>query len=281
LSALRGSIVLRAGRERSLARHHPWIFSGAIERIDGKPDAGDTVAVISSTGDFLAWAAYSPHSQIRARVWSWVADDAIDAAFFHARIQRAVNARTTLGTDAIRLVHGEADGLPGVIADRYRDALVLQLATAGAEHWREAIVDAIVATTGCATVLERSDVDVRALEGLPLRVGTLRGSAPASTVEIREHGLRYRVDLAGGQKTGFYLDQRANRARIGALAAGRSVLNAFCYTGGFTLNALAGGAEAVLSIDSSAGSRARGRENEKFYMVEQPRKQRGDPPVFV
>lgn len=259
------SIVLRTGRERSLARRHPWIFSGAIERVEGAPSAGDTVGVLSAEKAFLAWAAYSPHSQIRARVWTWTRDDIVDAVFFQRRVQRALSARVRplLEADALRLVHGEADGLPGVIADRYGDVVVLQLSTAGAERWRDAIADAIVSTTGCTALIERSDADVRALEGLAPRVGALRGSAPG-TVEIREHALRYRVDLAGGQKTGFYLDQRANRARIGALADGRSVLNAFCYTGGFTLNALAGGAERVVSIDSSGSALSLARENARL-----------------
>jgi len=256
------SIVLRAGRERSLLRRHPWIFSGAVDRVAGNPNAGDTVAVMSAAGDFLAWAAYNPRSQIRARVWSWALDDVVGAAFFRTRIERAVAARALLDidSDAMRLVHGEADGLPGVIADRYGSVLVLQLSTAGADFWRDTIVDALTAVTGCAVLIERSDVDVRALEGLPQRSGPLRG-AVSPGMALREHGLRYRVDVVAGQKTGFYLDQRRNRRHIGALAGGRRVLNAFCYTGGFTLNALAGGAESVLSIDSSGTALALARDN--------------------
>ncbi len=257
------SIVLHPGRERSLLRRHPWIFSGAVERVEGDPPAGDTVAVRAAGGDFLAWAAYSPRSQIRARVWSWVEHDAVGEAFFQGRIERAVAARAALdvASDAIRLVHGEADGLPGVIADRYGDVVVLQLSTAGADFWRSAIADALAAATGCSAVIERSDVDARAFEGLPPRVGALRGPSPEREIEIREHALRYLVDLDAGQKTGFYLDQRASRGRVGQLARGRRVLNAFCYTGGFTLNALAGGAESVLSIDSSGPALALARRN--------------------
>jgi 23S rRNA (cytosine1962-C5)-methyltransferase len=244
-------------------RHHPWVFSGAIDRIEGSPGPGDTVAVVSAAGDFLAWAAYSPRSQIRARVWSWVADDVIDAAFLGARIERAIAARAALDldSDAVRLVHAEADGLPGVVADRYSDVVVLQLSTAGADHWRQPIADSLMRATGCSALVERSDIDARTLEGLVARSGALRGERSSERVEIREHGIRYSIDLDAGQKTGFYLDQRANRLHVGKLASGRSVLNAFCYTGGFTLNALANGAESVLSIDSSAPALALAREN--------------------
>jgi 23S rRNA (cytosine1962-C5)-methyltransferase len=257
------SIILHAGRERSLLRRHPWVFSGAIDRVEGHPKPGDTVAVVSAAGDFLAWAAYSPRSQIRARVWSWAPDERIDAAFFQSRIEHAAARRAAFPIDstALRLVHGEADGLPGVIADRYGDVVVAQLSTAGADYWRDAIADALVATTRCRALLERSDVDVRALEGLPMQAGLLRGGAPNDAIEIQEHGLRYWVDVVRGHKTGFYLDQRENRRRVGAIAAGGRTLNAFCYTGGFTLNALAAGAESVLSIDSSGSALALAREN--------------------
>ncbi|HET9043680.1 MAG TPA: class I SAM-dependent methyltransferase, partial [Burkholderiales bacterium] len=256
------ALVLKPGREKSLARQHPWVFSGAVERVEGAPGIGDTVAVRAAAGDFLAWAAYSPHSQIRARVWSFAEADSIDAAFFDARIRAAVGRRAGLAgvTDAVRLIHGEADGLPGVVCDRYAAVAVLQLSSAGAERWRDALVDAVIDAGGCRTAYERSDLEVRELEGLASRTGPLRG-APPEIATIAEHGIRYRVDFAHGQKTGFYLDQRANRSRIRALAAGREVLNAFCYSGGFSLAALAGGARSVLSIDSSAAALALAREN--------------------
>ncbi|HSO06433.1 MAG TPA: class I SAM-dependent rRNA methyltransferase [Pelomicrobium sp.] len=256
--------VLKPGREKSLLRHHPWVFSGAVARVEGAPASGETVAVRSAEGRFLAWGAFSPASQIRVRVWSFAEAEPIDAGFFRARAERAVALRQELGvpaaSDAWRVVNGESDGLPGVVADRYGDTLVLQLSSAGAEAWRDAIGDALTAATGCATVYERSDLDVRELEGLTPRAGALRGAAPAP-ITIREHGLRFRVDVRSGQKTGFFLDQRDNRARVGALAGGRRVLNGFCYTGGFTLAALAGGAASVLSVDSSAEALALAREN--------------------
>ena len=182
-----------------------------------------------------------------------------------ARLRQALAARERLlragDSDAMRIVHGESDGLPGVIVDRYGDVVVLQLLSAGAERWRGELADAVRELTGCACVYERSDADVRALEGLPARSGVLHGALPGAGVQLREHGLAYGVDVAAGHKTGFYLDQRDNRKRIGELSQGREVLNCFCYTGGFSLNALAGGAASVLSVDSSAGALAQARDN--------------------
>ncbi len=256
------SLVVRAGREKSLHRRHPWIYSGAIERVDGAPGSGDTVDVRAHDGAFLAKAAYSPSSQIRARVWSF-APETIDAAWFARRVRAAVEARADMldaAHTACRLVHGESDGLPGVVADRYGDTIVVQLTSAGAEAWRGAIVDALLAATGASTAVERSDADVRTLEGLAPRVGVVAG-ALAGPVGILEDGIFHRVDVLGGQKTGFYLDQRDNRRRVRALARGRAVLNAFCYTGGFTLAALAGGARETVSIDSSADALSLARSN--------------------
>lgn len=257
-------LILKPGREKSLKRRHPWIFSGGVARIDGDPQAGDTVEVRSADGDFLAIAACSPQSQIRARVWSW-APCAIDAGFFAQRVRHAAGLRNALlaegVTDAVRLVHGESDGLPGMIADRYGDTIVVQLLSAGTDRWREAIADALAALPGIARVVERSDADVRQLEGLPPRTGLLRGAAAAGPIIIAEHGLRFTVDVAGGHKTGFYLDQRDNRQRLRALSAGKTVLDCFCYTGGFAISALAGGASAVTAIDSSGPALAAAQAN--------------------
>lgn len=258
-------LILKPGREKSLLRRHPWVFSGAVARMEDNPESGDTVAVRAADGKFLAAAAYSPVSQIRARVWSWDEKEIIDAGFLRARLRRAMDARERLipadAGDALRLVHGESDGLPGIVADRYGAVVVLQLLSAGAERWRTEIADRLRELTGCACVYERSDADVRELEGLPVRSGLLYGELPAAGVQLREHGLVYGVDVAEGHKTGFYLDQRDNRRRVGELARDRDVLNCFCYTGGFTLNALAGGASSVLSVDSSAGALAQAKDN--------------------
>ena len=257
-------LILKAGREKSLLRRHPWIFSGAVECIDGAPVSGDTVPVRDAHGNFLAWAAYNADSQITARVWSWNEKDVIDKAFFHDRIANALEMRRTLGllpsptgggtegggNTGARLIHGESDGLPGLIVDQYGDVLVMQLGSAGPEHWRDTFADILQELCSPVCIYERSDSDGRELEGLSKRCGVLRGTLPEK-VEVTEHGLRFAVDVAAGQKTGFYLDQRDNRALTGTLAAGRDVLNCFCYTGGFSLYALRGGAKSVLSIDSS------------------------------
>lgn len=258
-------IVLAAGKERSALRRHPWLFEGAIAHIQGRCRAGDTVAVLADDGRFLGRAAWSPKSQIRARFWSFDAAEPIDDAFFKRRVARAVARRQALpglrGQDGLRLIHAESDGLPGVIADRYGDTVVLQLTAAGADKWRRAIVAALVQATGCARVYERSDSEVRALEGLQPVTGWVHGTAPDGPVTVEEYGIRMGVDVVAGHKTGFYLDQRDNRRLLRDLAADRSVLNAFCYTGGFSLQALAGGAAQVLSIDSSAPALEQARAN--------------------
>ncbi|HQR11891.1 MAG TPA: class I SAM-dependent methyltransferase [Casimicrobiaceae bacterium] len=257
------ALVLAPGREKSLRQRHPWIFSGAIDRIEGEPAPGGAVTVVAADGAFLARAAFSPSSQIRARVWSFDQTEIVDEAFITRRVARAVAARAPLfdaAHSAGRLVHGESDGLPGVIADRYGDVVVLQCSSAGAESWRDVLAGALAATTGARCVFERSDAEVRALEGLPARIGAIEGSLP-DDVAIVEGGLVYGVDVVHGQKTGFYLDQRDNRAIVGRFAMGRRVLNAFCYTGGFSLAALAGGARSVHSIDSSADALQTARAN--------------------
>jgi len=259
------SLILKPGREKSLLRRHPWIFSGAVARVDGDPGAGVTVEVFSSNGDFLARAAYSPHSQIRARVWTFDPDEVVDADFFRRRIRSSLSTRHSLHldaqTNALRLIHAESDGLPGLIVDRYADALVVQFLSAGAEFWREAIADLLLAETGLSAIYERSDADVRGLEGLPSRSGLLRGAIDQEQLTITENDLKFKVDLARGHKTGFYLDQRENRLKVRGLAEGQEVLDCFCYTGGFTVNALAGGAKSVLSIDSSVEALALCGEN--------------------
>jgi 23S rRNA (cytosine1962-C5)-methyltransferase len=257
------AVILKPARDRSVANRHPWIFAGAIERVTGAPQSGDTVTVVGAGGEDLALAAYSPSSQIRARVWTFLADTSIDAEFFAQRVEHAAAARAAMldaKHDAARLVHGESDGLPGVVADRYGSVVVMQLTSAGAERWRDAIAAALARLPGVSCVYERSDAEVRALEGLPPRTGVARGELPRD-VAIVEDGIAYGVDPVAGQKTGFYLDQRDNRRIVRDHAAGRRVLNAFCYTGGFTLAALAGGAAAVTSIDSSAEALALAREN--------------------
>jgi len=259
---------LRPGKERSLLRRHPWVFESAIAK--GGGDAGETVRIEADDGRFLAWAAYSPHSKIRARAWSFDEAQRIDAAFFTARVAQAVRARLLfdLQSDGVRLVHGEADGLPGLIVDRYGDTLVAQFLSAGVERWKAPLADALLAATGLDKLYERSDASGREREGLKPVTGWLRGSGPTE-LRIREHDWQLSLDVATGHKTGFYLDQRDSRKRFAELAERRRfrrVLNCFCYTGGFTVAALAGleaagavdGAELV-SIDSSQPALERAR----------------------
>ncbi len=247
------TIILKPGRDKSLRRRHPWIYDGAIARVSGAPKAGATVAVQDADGAFLAWAAYNPSSQIAARVFSFREDERVDAALIGRRLDAAIayRARLAIDSDACRLVYGEADGLPGVVVDRYGAVLVLQLTAAGAEAWREVIIEALVERFPEAVLYERSDAEVRLLEGLAPRVGVIRGALP-QPLEIHEYGLRFKVDVARGHKTGFYLDQRENRRLVAAYARERDVLNCFAYTGAFTVHALAAGARSVLSVDSSA-----------------------------
>lgn len=257
-------LILKPGREKSLKRRHPWVFSGAVARVEGKPAPGETVEIRSASGDLLAVAAYSPKSQIVARAWDWK-KRVIDDAFFHERIRQSVEQRRALldseTTDALRLVNGESDGLPGVVADRYGDTIVVQLSSAGADRWRETIADVLLEVEGVNRIWERSDAEVRNLEGLSVTTGVVRGHRERTRVAISENGLTFQVDLEHGHKTGFYLDQRDNRRLVRELAGGRDVLDGFCYTGGFALNAAVGGARSVIAADSSGAALELAREN--------------------
>lgn len=262
------TIRLREGKERSLLRRHPWIFDSAIAK--GGGDAGETVRVEAADGRFLAWAAFSPASKIKARVWSFEEGQRIDAAFMAAAVKRSIAARDwfEVKSNGIRLVHGESDGLPGLVVDRYDDTLVAQFGTAGMERWKDVLADALLRETGLSKLYERSDASSRALEGLPEATGWLRGGtlpdgqAAPTGITLREHDWQLTLDVAEGHKTGFYLDQRDSRRRFAEVTRQRgfgTVLNCYCYTGGFTVAALAGGAGHVTSIDSSAPALERAR----------------------
>ncbi len=257
------TVLLKPGKERSVVRGHPWIFQGSVAK--GGADSGDTVRVESAEGEFLGWAAYSPRSQIRLRLWSRDPHETIDADFFRRRIAAAIAYRDRLAvpSNGVRLVHGEADGLPGLIVDRYDRLLSVQFMSAGAERWRTEILAALQSLTGLTLAYERSDAGVRQLEGLALRKGWLTEPG-ASSLELHEHRIRLRVDVAEGHKTGFYLDQRDNRHRFGQWVAqlgAQRVMNCYCYTGGFSVAALAGGAREVWSVDSSGPALAKAQEN--------------------
>ncbi len=247
-------VALKPGKDRAVRRRHPWIFSGAIARTEGDPQSGDTVDVVDDKGALLGRGAFSPSSQIRVRMWTF--DDApVDDALVAARVAGAVELRKDLvldkDTTCARLVFAEGDFLPGLVCDLYDDTAVIQCQSAGAERFRDAAVAALRAETGAARVVERSDADVRGLEGLPARTGVLHGPALEGPLAVLENGLRFLVDVERGHKTGFYLDQRDARARVRAMAHGRRVLNCFGYTGGFAVAALAGGADSAVTVDSS------------------------------
>lgn len=246
---------LKQGREKSLRRRHPWVFSGAVERIEGDPEAGSSVEVMAASGEWLARAAYSPASQIRARVWTFATDEVVDAAFFARRLGRAIESRRRLGlldaTAACRLVFAESDHLPGLIVDRYAGYLVCQFLSVGADAAREPIVAALRELCAPRGIYERSEGGARHKEGLKSRRGVLAGEDPPPEVEVVSGDARFFVDIAAGQKTGAYLDQQVNRRRVAAHAREAEVLDAFAYTGGFATACLKGGARSAVLVDSS------------------------------
>ncbi len=256
---------LRAGREKSVLTRHPWIFASAVERVVGNPGSGETVSVFDARKTLIAKAAYSPASQIRARVWTQDVTETIDRDFLHRKIKSSIERRaflrTTENSNALRLIYGEADRVPGLVVDQYDQALVMQILSAGPEAFRSEIIEILDDLLHPTLIMERSDVEVRLLEGLPERKGVVQGSLTGEEIEIHENGIRYQVNLSEGQKTGFYIDQRRNRQKVFELSQGKDVLNCFCYTGGFTLNALVGKASSVLSVDSSGPALEQLRRN--------------------
>lgn len=249
------TVFLQADREKSLKRRHPWIFSKAIKTVKGKALLGDTVDVRAADGSFLGRGAYSPDSQIRVRVWTWQEDETIDLAFFARRIEAAWTVRQALfdlnSTNGIRIVAAESDGLPGVTIDRYDTVLVVQLLSAGADFHRALIVEALKQLFPGLSIYERSDVDVRKKEGLPLTTGWLHLPRDSGEVVIKENGFNIVVDVVNGHKTGFYFDQRDSRAAARRFAFGKTILNCFSYTGTFAVASALGGAAHVTNVDVS------------------------------
>ncbi len=279
------SVTLKPGREKSLLRRHPWIFSGAVEKVEGDPEPGETVEVRASDRTPVALGAYSPHSQIAVRIWTFDPTEAVSPAFFGARLTRSLAARQSLisnlpfpvspslvtrhsSLSAYRLVNAESDGLPGLIVDRYAEFLVCQFLSTGAEYWKREFVTVLADLLPFAGIYERSDVDVREKEGLPPATGLLAGSPPPDLVEIDEYACRFAVDLRAGHKTGFYLDQRDNRALVAKYSEGREVLNGFAYTGAFGAWALRGGAVKVTNVESSAAALDLARRNVELNRLE-------------
>jgi 23S rRNA (cytosine1962-C5)-methyltransferase len=266
---MNGRVVLKRKRTRPVLQHHPWIFSGAIERIEGEVADGDVVEVRDAGGNWLARGTLNRRSQIVVRLLTWQQDEPVDSAFWHQRLERAISARQPLASDpdttAYRLVHAESDYLPGLVVDRYGEWLIVQFLTLGVERRRDEIVAALIDLLAPRGVYERSDVDVRAKEGLPERAGPLWGEEPPELVEVLENGHRFLVDVRQGHKTGFYLDQRENRARLPAYCNGSDVLDVFAYTGGFAVYAAGARASSVTLVESSAPALELARRNLALY----------------
>jgi len=275
-------LVLKEGREKPVLRRHPWIFSGAILSLEGDPESGATVEITDSQGGFLAWGAFSPASQIRARIWSWDSDQRINTEFFRNRLEKAIAYRNQIGYDhqMRRLVHAESDGIPGLIVDQYGSYLVVQLLSAGVERWREEIVRQLDGLIRPAGIYERSDVEVRKLEGLEKRTGTLSGIMPEGLLPLEEDGLQYWIDFRKGHKTGAYLDQRLNRELLGSQCGDSSVLDCFCYTGGFSLQALRHGASSVTLLENSAEALTLARKHIEGNNLDQGRVEYQQGDVF-
>jgi 23S rRNA (cytosine1962-C5)-methyltransferase len=258
-------IILKPGREKSVVKRHPWIFSGAIAHINGSPRPGETVDVISSMGERLARAAFNPKSNIAGRIWTWDPNEQVDEHFFELILSRSIERRQKLpgeiDSNAMRMVNAESDGLPGLILDKYDDSYVVQFLTAGVDRWKAELIDIIQQLTSASIIYERSDVDARKLEGLPIKNGILSGELRNNPIEIIEHGVKYLVDIVEGHKTGFYLDQRENRLLARNLSSGRDVLDCFSYTGGFAVNCLIGNAKRVTLVESSNHALEGARKN--------------------
>ncbi|MGV3346055.1 23S rRNA (cytosine(1962)-C(5))-methyltransferase RlmI [Enterobacteriaceae bacterium LUAb1] len=258
-------LILAKGREKSLLRRHPWVFSGAIARTEGSAQRGETIDILDSQGRWLARGAWSPDSQIRARIWTWQQDESVDVAFFIRRLQTAQQLRSWLAKqdnlDSYRLVAGESDGLPGITIDRFDNFLVLQLLSAGAEYQRTALISALQHCYPQCAIYDRSDVSVRKKEGLPLTHGIILGEPPPALLPITEHSMKLLVDIQNGHKTGYYLDQRDSRLAMRRYAKNRHILNCFSYTGGFAVSALLGNCAHVTSIDTSQTALEIARQN--------------------
>ena len=246
-------LIIKKGREKPIYWLHPWVFSGAVQEIEGDPRLGEPVQVVDSGGNFLAWGAYSPHSQIRIRIWSWDQEQMITPDFLNSRIRASIDHRQRIGFDfpMMRLVHAESDGLPGLIVDRYGNIVVYQLLSAGVEYWKDEIPEILADITHAETVYERSDGDVRELEGLPRRAGVRYGLEVDGLVTVEDAGVKTLIDIKKGHKTGNYLDQRENRIKVSSLCSDKKVLDCFCYTGGFSIPAAMKGAASITMVDES------------------------------
>jgi 23S rRNA (cytosine1962-C5)-methyltransferase len=252
------SVILKKAADSFIKRKHPWIFSGAIEKVEGNPPNGETVQIFTSNKTLVGSGSFSPSSQIRVRVWSFDTEEKIDMGFFRRKISLAHSLREkvidTSKTNAYRIINAESDGLPGLIVDRYSDFLVCQFLSAGAEFYKKMIIEVLDDIFKPLGIFERSDVEVRTKEELQPTQGLLKGTIPNDLIEVRENSFKFLVDIKSGHKTGFYLDQRDNRALVSEFSKGKNVLNCFSYTGGFSIYSLASGAEKVTQIEASASA---------------------------
>ncbi len=250
-----GTVILNEGREKSLLRHHPWIFSKAIQKADESLQMGQTVEVVNQAGEFLCYGLYSPNSQIRVRALSFDENVKITDALIASRVKDAISLRKNVfarGNDGVRLISSEGDLLPGLIADKYNEYIVISISSCGMERYKNIICQTLKEIFPECSIYERSDTKSRAKEGLPVRKGVVIGTEPDDTIFVREEGQVYiPVDIKNGHKTGAYLDQRLSRIKAGSLSKGASVLNCFSYTGGFGLWALKGGAKRIENVDVS------------------------------
>ncbi len=269
------TIILKKGRDKSARQYHPWIFSGAVGKVEGSPVAGEIVRVLDNDKRFIAYGYYNSRSQIQVRLLEWNEANIVTEEWWHTKVSQAVRRRGSLAiddaTNAYRLIFGEADFLPGLIVDKYENFIILQSLTAGIEAAKQVIVQTLNSLLNPSGIYERSDVDVRDLEGLPQQKGVLIGREPEDEIVIRENNLKFTVDVKNGQKTGYYLDQRDNRCITAKYADGLQVLDCFSYAGTFAIYALKNGAKSAMLVDSSASSLARVKENAMLNRIESSR----------
>jgi 23S rRNA (cytosine1962-C5)-methyltransferase len=266
-------VLLQPRRARPFYGHHPWVYAGAVAAVEGDPADGDVVDLVSHAGNFVARGLYNSHSKIRVRLYSWSPDVPLDRAFFRGRLEAALRLRHDLpGLDgpgrACRLVFSEGDGLSGLTVDRYDRWLAVQFTALGLARRRDLLAELLVELVRPEGIMLRTERGIGRLEGLELHDEPLWGRLPDGPIEVHEDGLRFLVNLVEGQKTGFYLDQCDNRRAVAPLAAGRRVLDAFCYTGGFGLHAARAGAASVLGVDASEPALALARENARLNGLE-------------
>lgn len=249
-------VLLKKGKEKAALQKHPWIFSGAIDKVKGTPSNGDVVRVLAADKTFLAYGYYNSQSRVAVRLLEWEEDSIIDKSWYEQKILKAILSRAHVlhneETNTCRLIFSEADYLPGLIVDKYAGFLSLQILSAGIENVKTDIIDILRAALNPTGIFDKSDASARTHENLEVSQGLLWGETPPEFIEVRENNVRYHINIADGQKSGFYCDQRDNREILAAYTTGKDVLDCFCYSGGFTLNSLKQGAKHVTSVDSSA-----------------------------